>query len=155
MGRWPGDKWKWKTFEIVGYHPNTAQVPIHRGAPNLLQIIGAEGAGKSRVTAEEVVACSSLPHWAKLVYLVGEKYVNTLSEFEYIERSYRRLGILDRVSKPNEGKSPWVLHTKGGTRVQTVSVKEGTGAIIARGEAPDITVLCEAGRIKTASVLTG
>ena len=148
--RWPTARQKEITFRRVGYEPFPLQALVHRSQADLLQVVGAEGGGKSRVAASEVLAC--VP-WCKLVYLVGQSYTNTHPEFDYLVEGLLGLGALRMkdVSRPKHGS--WQLTTLTGCRVVTLSVDRGASAIIALGEEPDIIVLTEAGIISSYSVL--
>jgi hypothetical protein len=137
------------TFRMVKYRPNPSQARIHNSQAQILQVVGAEGGGKSHVTGAEITAC--VP-WCKLVYLVGQTYTNAEMEFNYLVDNLLKLGALDpaRVSQPKQGS--WSLTTRTGCRVITLSVERGAAAIIAKGEQPDIIALCEAGVINSYSV---
>ena len=149
--RWPSPKQKTLTFTKLKYDPFPAQADVHQSTATALQIVGAEGAGKSFVTAAEVIAC--VP-WCKLVYLVGETFENPRPEFNYIADALERLGAVDpaKVSRPKQG--PWGMVTQTGCRIVTLSALRGGTAVIARGEQPDIIVLCEAGVISSFGVAT-
>lgn len=141
---------KQNSFRLMGYTPNGAQVPIHARTSTVLQIVGAEGAGKSRVTAAEITAC--VP-WSRLIYLIGQTYENAHIEFNYLIENLLALGALDlaRVSQPRQGA--WQLVTKTGCRIVTLSVERGASSIIAKGEQPDIFALLEAGIMNSFSVM--
>lgn len=149
MSRWPSLNQKHITFEMTGYTPTPLQAPIHESRATVLQVVGAEGAGKSQVTASEI--CSRVA-WCKIVYLVGQTYANARREFEYLVDQLGRLGALDprRVSQPSQGS--WSLTTRTGCHIVTLSVENGAAAVIARGEEPDIIALLEAGIIASYSV---
>lgn len=149
--RWPSYRQKQITFERLNYEPFPLQDRIHRSAATIVQIVGAEGAGKSHITSAEIAAC--LP-WCDLVYLVGETYENTQAEFNYISHNLQRLGALDpaRISQPKTGR--WSLTARTGCQVLTLSARRGASAIVALGQQPDIIVLCEAGIIESFSVAT-
>lgn len=135
---------------MVGHNPNSRQqARIHSSQAQILQIVGAEGGGKSHVTAAEILAC--VP-WCKLVYLVGQTYDNAQQEFNYLVENLLRLGALDieQVSRPKHGS--WQMLTRTGCRIETLSVERGAASIIAKGEQPDIIALCEAGVIGSYSV---
>lgn len=138
------------SFKQMGYTPNPAQRPIHARTPTVLQIVGAEGAGKSRVTASEITAC--IP-WSDLIYLIGQTYENTHVEFGYIVENLLALGALDlaKVSQPRQGA--WHMITKTGCRIVTLSVERGASSIIAKGEQPNIFAILEAGIINSFSVM--
>ncbi len=148
--RWPTKTQKLNSFKLMGYTPNGAQMPIHKRTPTVLQIVGAEGAGKSRVTASEITAC--IP-WCKLIYLIGQTYENAHIEFNYIVESLLSLGALalSEVSQPRQGA--WQMVTKTGCRIVTLSVERGASSIIAKGEQPDIFALLEAGIMNSFSVM--
>lgn len=147
--RWPSFPQKHVTFRRIGYTPTPLQAPVHASAATVLQIVGAEGAGKSQVTASEIAA--RVP-WCKLVYLVGQTYDNSRKEFEYLVEQLSALGALHPadVSQPAHGM--WQMRTRTGCHVVTLSVERGAASVIARGEEPDIIVLCEAGVIASYSV---
>lgn len=148
--RWPTMTQKLTTFDLMGYTPNPDQLPLHRSQATVLQIVGAEGAGKSQVTAAEAVAC--VP-WAKLIYLIGQTYDNTHPEFNYMVEALYKLDALDsaRVSQPKQGA--WSLTTRTGCAVVTLSVERGASSIIAKGQQPDVVILTEAGIINSYGVL--
>ncbi len=147
--RWPTVTQKIESFRLMGYSPNKSQFQIHTKTPTVCQIVGAEGAGKSHVTAAEVTAC--LP-WSKLVYLVGQTYDNAHVEFNYIVENLLAIGAikLGNVSNPRQGS--WEMTTKTGCRIVTLSVERGASSIIAKGEQPDIFAILEAGIINSFSV---
>lgn len=151
MARWPNERQKQITFERVGYHPTAMQLPIHQTESEVIQVVGAEGAGKSQVAASEITGRVA---WCKLIYLVGQTYDNARREFEYLIEQLSALGALDTrcVSQPQQGS--WTLTTRTGCRIVTLSVERGAAAVIARGEQPDIICLCEAGIIGSYSVFT-
>ncbi len=137
------------TFRHINYRPTPLQAPVHNSAAQVVQIVGAEGAGKSQVTASEVAAC--VP-WCKLIYLVGQTYDNAKREFEYLVEQLFAVGALDprEVSQPQQGH--WQLTTRTGCVIVTLSVERGAASVIGRGEQPDIICLCEAGMITSYSV---
>lgn len=149
MSRWPSLAQKVVTFELTGYNPTPLQAPIHRSRATVLQVVGAEGAGKSQVAASEI--CSRIA-WCKLVYLVGQTYNNAHREFEYLVEQLGALGALDPTKVRQPGQGRWSLTTRTGCRIDTLSVEEGASSIVAKGEEPDIICLCEAGVIQSYSV---
>ena len=148
---WPDVDAKKRTFDLIDYQPFDEQWPIHHSQADVLQIVGAEGAGKSQVTANEVLAC--IP-WCKLIYLVGAEYENTHKEFNYLVEGLLKLKALDpnQIRQPRDRK--WEMVTGDGAEITTLSAKKGASAIIALGDQPDIIVLCEAGVIPDYSVFT-
>lgn len=150
MARWPTAQQKHVTFKWIGHQPFPMQEPIHMSRATVLQVVGAEGGGKSHVAASELTAC--VP-WAKLIYLIGQTYDNTHPEFNYIVQNLMRVGNIDpaNVSQPKQGS--WSLTTRTGCRIVTLSVERGASSIIARGEQPDIICLTEAGIINSYSVV--
>lgn len=149
MTRWPTLQQKDITFRRINYQPTPLQAPVHDSQATVLQIVGAEGAGKSQVAASEIAAC--VP-WCKLVYLVGQTYANSHKEFSYLVEQLSAVGTLDprEVSQPRQGS--WQMLTRTGCRVVTLSVEHGAAGVIALGEQPDIICLCEAGIIISYSV---
>jgi hypothetical protein len=150
MSRWPSLSQKNITFARLGYQPEPEQAAIHRSQAEVLQVVGAEGAGKSFVVSAELAAC--MP-WCDLVYIVGQTYDNTHPEFNYLVEFFSRLGALDpaAVSQPQQGS--WRMTLRTGCQVVTLSVERGASAIIARGQQPDIILLVEAGIINSYGVL--
>ena len=150
MSRWPNFRQKQFIFKAVEYKPYPEQEPVHRATSDLVQIVGAEGGGKSFVTAKELLTC--IP-FSKLGYLVGQEYENTHPEFNYLAEDGLKIGHLtrDRISQPKN--APWTFTTLGGCQVLTVSVKKGATAIIGKGQEPDWIALLEAGVIDSKSVL--
>lgn len=147
--RWPTLAQKLVTFQRIGYFPTPLQAPVHSSQATVTQIVGAEGAGKSQVTASEIAA--RVP-WCKLIYLVGQTYDNSRKEFEYLVEQLSTVGALDPrdVNQPAHGS--WQLSTRTGCHIVTLSVERGAASVIARGEEPDIICLCEAGVIASYSV---
>jgi hypothetical protein len=147
--RFPTVAQKVVTFRRIGYEPTPLQAPVHHSAATVLQIVGAEGAGKSQVAASEITAC--VP-WCRLVYLVGQTYDNSRKEFEYLVEQLSAIGALDprEASQPAHGM--WQMRTRTGCHIVTLSVERGAASVIARGEEPDIICLCEAGIIASYSV---
>lgn len=151
MSRWPSLRQKRKVFDLIGYYPFNAQWPIHESHADVLQIVGAEGGGKSRVTAAEVMA--AIP-WSNLVYIVGQTYNQTQAEFNYLVEDLTRLDLVyeRHISQPRFGA--WQMTTRTGCHIVTLSVERGASSIIARGQQPDIICLSEAGIINSYSVFT-
>jgi hypothetical protein len=149
VSRWPSWQQKRLIFEAVGYEPNQAQQPIHQSTADVVQLVGAEGGGKSRVAAEELIACA---FWSKLIYLVGQKYENSQREFEYMIDSAFKLGAVTLADISQPQRAAWSMTLRGGCRVQSISADSGASGIIARGEEPDIICLCEAGRVQSYGV---
>lgn len=149
MSRFPSLQQKTETFALLNHEPTPAQLPFHAADALVLQLVGAEGAGKSHVAAAEMTAC--LP-WCDLIYLVGQTYDNTHAEFNYMAEMLRTLGAVDesRISQPRQGS--WQMVTKTGCTIVTLSVERGASSIIARGQQPDIICLTEAGVINSYSV---
>lgn len=150
MARWPTQAQKSVTFDHLGYRPEPAQARVHGSRGEVLQVVGAEGAGKSHITAAELAAC--MP-WCNLIYLVGQTYDNAHPEFNYLVEFFASLGALNlnRVSQPQQGS--WRMTTLTGCEIVTLSVERGASAIIAKGQQPDIIALTEAGIINSYSVL--
>ncbi len=149
MARWPDQTQKNKIFAHLDYSPYPEQLPFHKSRATVLQLVGAEGAGKSHLAAAEIATCVI---WSSLVYLIGQTYEQPRREFIYLSQSLIKLHALDpnQVSTPKTG--PWELTTRNGCRVVTLSVERGATSVIQRGEQPDIFCLCEAGVIQSYSV---
>jgi hypothetical protein len=147
MARWPNINQKRVTFGRIGYHPFAEQWPIHQSSATVLQVVGAEGGGKSQVAAAEITAC--VP-WCKLIYLIGQTYENTHPEFNYLFENLSKLGAVAKVNQPRMGS--WEMSTRTGCRIVTLSVERGASAIIAKGEQPDIITITEAGIVQSYGV---
>lgn len=134
---------------MIGYSPTPSQAKIHNSQAQIVQVVGAEGGGKSHVAAAEIAAC--VP-WSRLVYLVGQTYDNSRQEFDYLVGHLSKLGALEleRVSQPRHGL--WSMTTRTGCNIVNLSVERGASTVIAKGEQPDIICLCEAGVINSYSV---
>ena len=78
-----------------------------------------------------------------IIWLVGRRYADTEKEYEYGEKNYRTLGVLDYTSGTQIDKHRRMVLTDG-TVIKTLSVAETMN--IGR-EAPDIIVACEASQI--------
>lgn len=151
MSRWPTINQKLFVFAEMGYTPHAEQLAVHQSQAEVLQIVGAEAGGKSFVTAAEITA---LIPFCELVYLVGETYENTKPEFDYLVRNLEELGLVVPGSVHQDDNGKATLLTETGCRVDTISARKGAAAIIAKGESPDLIVLCEAGQIQSFSVAT-
>lgn len=152
--KWPNQAQKEFVFKALDYTPFPEQWPIHKSSKNLVQVIGAEGSGKSQVAANEITSCIPDNERCRLVYLIGETYINPRKEFEYLRDNLLRLGLIDlnNVSMPKTGKC--AMTTLTGCRIETLSAQEGASAVIATGEEADIYCLTEAGIIQSYSMLT-
>lgn len=147
--RWPSYREKQVIWNKLGYTPYPLQEPVHHSTARVMQLVGAEGGGKSYITAMENVA--RIP-WCRLIYLVGQEYGNVEREFDYMANACLELGITDRngISKPKN--PPWEIRVMD-CRITTVSVqKSGATDVIAKGEQPDIINLCEAGVLQSKAV---
>lgn len=150
MSRWPNAKQKEITFRYIDYNPFPQQAQFHYSKATVLQLVGAEGAGKSWVASSELAAC--IP-WCELIYIIGQTYDNTHPEFNYLVEHLSKLGAVNpaKVSQPKQGS--WEMVTETGCRIVTLSVERGASAIIAKGEQPDIICLTEAGIINSYGVV--
>lgn len=142
MARWPTWTQKRVTFERLGYMPNPAQLPIHQTRARIIQIVGAERAGKSTVSALE---CAAREPWADRVGFVADEYDEARKEFAYFAESMARLGNIAQTSTPARGQ--WFGKTRTGCVFQTISLHTGTDELTGTGEPFDLVVLCEAGLI--------
>lgn len=149
MARWPTQAQKNEIFKRIDYTPYPQQRPFHTSRATVLQLVGAEGAGKSHLAAAEITANVI---WSTLVYLIGQTYEQPRREFLYLVENLIKLNALNpaRVSMPKNGK--WEFTTLNGCRVITLSVERGAVSVISLGEQPDIFCLCEAGVISSYSV---
>lgn len=150
MRRWPSYAEKLVIWDKLGYKPFPLQEPIHRSEAKVIQIVGAEGGGKSYVTSMEILA--RFPR-CRLIYLVGQEFENTKREFQYLRDALLELGYADPGDISESKMPPWKITMKNGLEIVTVSVsKAGAKGIIAKGEQPDIINLCEAGIMSSGSV---
>lgn len=158
MNRWPSFDHKLEIFKQIGYEPFSIQEPIHRSTATIIQVVGAEGAGKSNVTAAEVTGCvtpfktDGVNHtYCRLVYLIGQTYDNTHPEFEYLAHYLTTLNLIKSIRQPSQGG--WSMSLVTGCEIETLSVERGASVVIATGKQPDIIVLTESGIIQSYSVL--
>lgn len=140
--RWPTWKQKRVTWQAVGYRPNGAQVPIHRSAARVVQVVGGERAGKSRVTAMEALA--RLP-WCDRIGLVADEYDESRAEWQYIADGLATLGALGQTSTPRHGS--WWGKSRTGCEFYTVSVRNGIDELTGTGKPFDLVLICEAGLV--------
>jgi len=117
------------------------QVEIIRDDHRLRIVAGGERAGKSYVTAIDLV--TRLP-WGMEFWLIGPDYYLPRAEFEYVEDFLQRLGAIRSrtdVKKPKEGS--WSLKTKSG---QTVITRTSADVRKLASRPVDGIALCEAGQ---------
>jgi len=150
---WPNLTQKKIVFEALDYDPYPEQWPFHFSNKDVIQVVGAEGSGKSQIASNEMTACIFRKR-TKLIYLIGETYVNPRKEFEYLRDNLLRLGAVkqDDISFPKNGKCSLV--TFSGCKIETLSAQEGASAVIATGEQADIYCLTEAGIIGSYGMFT-
>ena len=108
--------------------------------PSMVVLSGGERSGKSRLGAAHLFAT----HWfGKTFWIVGERYDDTRSEFEFIRDAAAATGQLakDGLSEPQNG--PCHLKFKNGAEVWTKSSDDFTTLA---GASPDGILMVEAGR---------
>lgn len=106
--------------------------------PTLVILAGGERAGKSILGAAHMFAM----HWtAKTLWIVGERYEDTKTEFEYIREMSTHAGILASCHEPQNG--PCYLTFKNGAKLYTKSSDDYTTLA---GASPDGILMVEASR---------
>lgn len=137
-------------FDAFGYQPGPSQRRAHNllnapntdgdGAPVPRVVImgGGEQAGKSTTAGFHVASRFMVD---KLVWLVGDRYVDTEAEYHYIVEAASRAGVVRSVAGGQDG--PWKLTYTNGHVVETLASADVR--TIAR-KAPDGIVMCEPGR---------
>lgn len=104
--RWPTTKQKARIFQQVGYEPHSAQWPVHQSKARVLLAAGGERAGKSRVSAAEVLARTPWCYKANRVALVSGEYDETRAEAETVqERELYTLEDVLALTRPAAGDS--------------------------------------------------
>mgnify|MGYP001560852966 CR=1 FL=1 len=147
---WPNWKQKlatWQQLDVTLFPSQeraSRALTGRRDLPRTVQVIGGERAGKSQWAAHEVTVHALWP--GQLIYLAGAKYENCEPEYDYVESNLRQLGALASSSRPKNGQ--WQMTTSTGCEIQTISLAQGSDALIATGRAPDLVVLCEAGMLE-------
>ena len=101
---------EWGDPDLPPYVPRPAQWKPHLSEGRFVQVAGGEGAGKTRLTSQEIFGRSEAP---ALYWLAGKQYENTHIEFENLVRLYIAIGAIAegemkmRVSQPK--KESWEL----------------------------------------------
>lgn len=142
MGRWPTWKQKALLFEAAGYAPTEIQIPAHQSTARVIQVVGAERAGKSRWTGMEIFA--RLP-WSDRVAIVADEYDEARAEWQYVADALAAVGGLERTSTPRYGQ--WWGRARTGCEFMTISVHTGIDELTGTGKPFDVVALVEAGLI--------
>ncbi len=142
-GRWPTPQRKKWIFELLGYKPHPGQWAAHCSTARVIMACGGQRSGKSYWSSMEVV--SRVP-WSRRIAVAAQSYSETRKEMQVIMDSLRRLGGLVVESQPVQG--PWYCKAAlNGCEIESVSLQEGPDKLTGTGEAYDIVLLVEAGRI--------
>lgn len=126
-------------FERIGYIPTPLQCSAHDSIARIKLVAGGERAGKSRLSASELLGRFYEGH---LFWLVGQEYANTRAEFEYLCDGFSRLGLKFYATKDVDPGEILVENQKW--RIVTKSAKDYRKL---GGEAPDGILVCEAAQI--------
>jgi hypothetical protein len=106
--------------------------------PSMVVLAGGERAGKSNLGAAHMFAM----HWTGLTYwIVGERYEDCRTEFEYIRDMAQSTGVLATIHEPQTG--PCSLTFKNGAKIVTKSSDDYTTLA---GASPDGILMVEASR---------
>jgi hypothetical protein len=89
-------------FQRVGYDPTPEQWAIHLDTARSRLVIGGERAGKSLVSAMELL-CWLIGRPDFLAWIVGPDYVQCRAEFAYILSALQKIGAVKEVSFPRIG----------------------------------------------------
>lgn len=141
MPGWPTLRHKEIIFAALGYQPNAAQLPIHASKARVIDVVGAERAGKSTVSSNEVIARMLS---CQRVAFVADEYDHSRKEWSYVAEGLSRLGMMaPGASAPKRGA--WIGKSIYGCEFMTISVNTGIQQLTGTGEPFDIIVICEAG----------
>jgi len=140
-------EWKVQLFHQVGYDPYPEQLEVHASTARVLLIAGGERAGKSRITAMELLTYAIAPEKESRIVIAGQKYEQTIPEANYVIEGLHKLGILDekKLSQPKGAK--WVIPSTTGCVYETVSLKESGKELTMRGLAYNCVAIVEAGTV--------
>jgi len=150
MSRWPTLAQKLQIFEQVAYAPHGSQLPVHACESKVLLIAGGERAGKSRVSAAEVLSRVPWCYHSGNIAVVAQEYDETRAECEYLIEDLTLCGWLRGTpSQPKQGKWQWESEgPTGPIQFETVSLnRSGVRELTGRGRAYDIVLMVEAGLI--------
>lgn len=129
-------------FEMLGFVPTPDQARILSCRKRFILVTGGEQSGKSMLASKYLLMRWGEPEKPGLYWLVGEDYMQTYREFEYLREDFNRLGILD--AKKTSGRvDPGRMVLSDGTRIETRSAKDPTKLT---RDSPDGVVGCEAGQ---------
>lgn len=131
-------------FEKLGYKPTPEQKEIHDDPARIKLVTGGERAGKSKLSAMELM---SQFFEGSLYWLVGANYGETRAEYDYICDGFDSLGWEYVATKHID---PGEIIVAGGFRVATKSALDPRKL---GKEAPDGILVCEGGQLDYFSYL--
>lgn len=107
-----------------GYTPSPEQLAVHLDPSRFKLVAGGERAGKSRVSAEELLCWLTVSGPGAPFWIVGPDYEQARAEFLHLRDGLERVGLLapKSVSMPRQGQ--WRLETVLGAQVMTKSSQE-------------------------------
>ena len=129
-------------FQLLDYVPTLEQARIHACNKRFVLVAGGEQAGKSLLSARELLRRMAGDNAPGLYWLVGAHYDLTRPEFEYLRDDFLKLGVLKDASKRVD---PGYLVLHDGTRIETKSAKAPRTIAM---RAPDGIVACEAAQME-------
>jgi hypothetical protein len=124
------------------YRPSVEQQAFHTHPARLKLAAGGVGAGKSVLTAMEIVPYFAIP--GALIWIIGPNYDLAKPEFDYLLAVFQELGVVDgnSISTPTRGPCRFRLTPEyGGAECQTKSATDPVGIA---GKRPTALAITEA-----------
>lgn len=152
-------------FQLIGYTPTPAQLPVLLSTANQVIVTGGIHSGKSVLGAKKVVKelipdmrkalaraqLNGLPtdaYFPLIYWLVGADYDSTEREFRYLEADFDALHMLRRrVKRINPGMLELIGGTGKTTVIAQIKTKSAKDFRTLRKEAPSGIVGCEASQL--------
>lgn len=125
-------------FNKIGYTPTPEQWKIHLCDSRTRLVAGGERAGKSFLSANDMLARF---YEGKLFWLVAQDYERTRAEFDYICEGLDRLGFRYKASKQ---VNPGRIDVEGGYVFETKSALDPRKLAM---RPPDGVLICEASQV--------
>lgn len=126
-------------WDATGYKPTPAQAEWLFHPSNTIVVSGGVRSGKSFSSTKK--ADWILGKDGALIWIIGPDYEQAMMEFDYIYEAYDSVGLIEWVSRPQEGQCR--LKVKGGALVETKSSDNLTKLA---NKAPDFILVVEAGQ---------
>lgn len=142
MTQAPGDRTAQQfLFDKVGFKPLPEQEPILQCRKRFILVAGGWQAGKSLIASKYLLSRLPESHSPALYWLVAADYERTRMEFQYLDRDFRQLGLLQESSKRLD---PGQIELLDGTLIKTKSSKDPRTLAM---ESLDGIIGCEASQL--------